>query len=146
MPKNSLKIMQITPKKRWLWCTWPTSNRLEKILCIFNLQTIKCCQTLCQCCFNVRKTENCKWWHDHSWVENPEWSGRYTCDSLLNKWVMAQRIFELWLQSTINEIQEWHKVIADCDSIASWMLSNSPPECKHNSLVDAEPFTICFVT
>ena len=32
---------------------------------------------------------------------------------------MAQRIFELWLQSTINEIQESPKVIAECDSIAS---------------------------
>ena len=59
---------------------------------------------------------------------------------------MAQRIFELWLQSTIDEIQESPKVIADCDSIASRVLSNSPPERNHNSIVDAEPFTICFVT
>ena len=37
-------------------------------------------------------------------------------------------------------------MIADCDSIASWVLSNSPRECNHNSVVDAEPFTICFIT
>ena len=144
MPKNSFRIMQNYTEKEVAMVHLAHFQITSTILYIFKLQTIKCSQTLCQCCFS-RKKENCKWWHDHLWVENPEWSGHYTCDSLLNKWGVAQCIFELWLQST-NEIQESLKVIADCDSIASWVLSNSPPKCNHNSVVDAEPFTICFIT